>query len=449
MRVFRNAFTLVELLVVIGIIGILIAILLPAVQSAREAARRISCLNNMKQIALAVQLFNDTNDGLPPVCIFAGRPTIHMLLWPYIEKQALYDMAQDAGLFKMYPQQKETDIVICNDYWWRSLTDEQKKIYASVSIYRCPASNGSYSHKERKKVGGNDRGRGCRGPTTDYVTLIAKQAVKGKKEDDNKKPANPIRGWNLYNAQHIGGIYGDPKYFQGPFRVARIDYEPRVGNWPHFMEQKKSCAREIKGWGPRDTISWWADGASNQLIFGEKHIPSWALQGNTGRDAESWNGGYQVTEYPYFHTWMATNIARHVVDVPHLFATSPNDPITMKTREERLKTNSNRQDYLFPNLCLEDTDKPIKNESQDQYEKRMKERRTDTYNDLNLALGSSHPGVVIFARGDGSAHPISKSTRPSIIFNLTRVDEGTQWNVLDGNTEDRPSEDRPLVPPTP
>jgi len=109
----RSAFTLVELLVVIAIIGILVALLLPAIQAAREAARRATCTNNLKQLGLAIQLYHDQKKELPPgarwydyrdgckdcktvsewgpECCRKRHGTIHMFLLPFLEEQPLYD----------------------------------------------------------------------------------------------------------------------------------------------------------------------------------------------------------------------------------------------------------------------------------------------------------------------------------------------------------------------
>ncbi|MGI8982463.1 MAG: DUF1559 domain-containing protein [Pirellulaceae bacterium] len=93
----RRGFTLVELLVVIAIIGVLVALLLPAVQQAREAARRMQCANNLKQYGVAIHTYHDIWNKLP-TSTFAhnGRwtndcPSFHVSILPQMEQQPLYD----------------------------------------------------------------------------------------------------------------------------------------------------------------------------------------------------------------------------------------------------------------------------------------------------------------------------------------------------------------------
>ncbi|MGE3820055.1 MAG: DUF1559 domain-containing protein [Isosphaeraceae bacterium] len=104
----RHAFTLIELLVVIAIIAVLIALLLPAVQAAREAARRAQCVNNLKQLGLAVHNYHDVNNSLPLGRVYGPRPgraatdfptifagaqntTWFILMLPQFEQSALYN----------------------------------------------------------------------------------------------------------------------------------------------------------------------------------------------------------------------------------------------------------------------------------------------------------------------------------------------------------------------
>jgi prepilin-type N-terminal cleavage/methylation domain-containing protein/prepilin-type processing-associated H-X9-DG protein len=94
---YRNGFTLVELLVVIAIIGVLIALLLPAVQAAREAARRMQCSNNMKQFVMAFHNYHDAYNSLPGGITELGTDSArdrfnqHAAILPYIEQTALYN----------------------------------------------------------------------------------------------------------------------------------------------------------------------------------------------------------------------------------------------------------------------------------------------------------------------------------------------------------------------
>ena len=96
----RRGFTLIELLVVVAIIGVLIALLLPAVQAAREAARRIQCTNNLKQLGLAIHNYESTAGALPPPFVQTGSGStvtwsngwsVHGRILPFMEQNSVYN----------------------------------------------------------------------------------------------------------------------------------------------------------------------------------------------------------------------------------------------------------------------------------------------------------------------------------------------------------------------
>lgn len=118
----QAGFTLVELLVVIAIIGILIALLLPAVQAAREAARRSQCNNNLKQLALALHNRHDARKSFPvgnvwnngAVYYDAPRSGWNYSLFPYIEQGALYDMLPDTAANQLWTPWYSTEATTAN-----------------------------------------------------------------------------------------------------------------------------------------------------------------------------------------------------------------------------------------------------------------------------------------------------------------------------------------------
>jgi prepilin-type N-terminal cleavage/methylation domain-containing protein len=118
----ERGFTLVELLVVIAIIGLLVALLLPAVQSAREAARRSQCANHLKQIGLAVQSYSQSRGALPPARVSGGgHATWAVRILPYMEQSAI---AQHWDFEKSYYLQSDT------------------ARQAQIAIYLCPSRRG-------------------------------------------------------------------------------------------------------------------------------------------------------------------------------------------------------------------------------------------------------------------------------------------------------------------
>jgi prepilin-type N-terminal cleavage/methylation domain-containing protein/prepilin-type processing-associated H-X9-DG protein len=144
---FRRAFTLVELLVVIAIIGVMVGLLLPAVQSAREAARRMSCGNNLKQIGLGLHNYADVYKRFPDATFGAkvagADPCNHsndddgfswqVSLLPFIEQQTLYDSIRPAG----FPGVLESTSIMQRYYPGATRVPFGDTL---IATYRCPSS---------------------------------------------------------------------------------------------------------------------------------------------------------------------------------------------------------------------------------------------------------------------------------------------------------------------
>jgi prepilin-type N-terminal cleavage/methylation domain-containing protein len=280
------AFTLIELLVVIAIIGILIALLLPAVQKIREAAARMQCANNLHQIGLAVHNYHDGSNALPPVRIWGsdGWASFFVLIMPYMEQD---NLKNTWDLTRRYSQQSDTARLT----QVKSFYCPSRRSPNGVSIPEnwyvndpTPPPNPSSSPpaealQYRFSIANNPPGA-----LGDYAACVG---------DMRGNPNNP-NSENWFNSSSNGAII-----------IANATPAPATN--PHPAPNLV-----ITSFTSLTTLASITDGTSNTFLVGEKHVPAGML------------GRAKVGDGPlYSGAW--TCFAGRIAGIEDPLAQGPND----------------------------------------------------------------------------------------------------------------------------
>ncbi|MDR1271146.1 MAG: DUF1559 domain-containing protein [Planctomycetaceae bacterium] len=377
----RDAFTLVELLVVIAIIGVLVGLLLPAVQAAREAARRMKCTNNLKQFGLAVHNFHDTRDGLPPSAVYQLKPSFWVMIYPYIEQQALYDLMAS---YTPDPNPDTTNIVdpplVFNgtnytnaSKWFYRLPDNLKEGFASIPFNKCPS--------RRNKSSYNNQNNNNSGPRGDFAlvsiydrTLSDSSATIGAITGDWFVPPS-FPGWTGSSLPPSGHLQN----YSSPFLPALVRW---ISSAPSTVGTANGDGQYITSWEPRNAMTSWQDGVSNQLIIGEKFIPQDLFEANG-----QWDGGNILGNA----THQNLNIVRAI-----------------SSGAQSIKR--------FP------ADIP-------EGEYWMDSAASGNANVVHAVFGGIHQGIANFLIGDGSVHAISSSINRTTLWHLGHTQDGNPVSI--------------------
>jgi hypothetical protein len=381
--------------VVIAIIGVLIALLLPAVQAAREAARRMQCSNHLKQQGIAIHNFHDTYGGIVPSGMRdTNRTSGFGLLYPFMEQNAIYEILSTQPFYGKinaaghpvgdgpYPG------FIVSNYWWLGLTQEEKRGFASVSSMLCPSrrsgvqmndyggpdDSANLENSAQNTNQGGDNWNGA-GPLTDYAFVFA-----------TTRDVGAPNWWFMVNDAAVDKVQ------KGPFQWA---------NW-----SAPSPPNTKVSWTPKGNFSRVSDGLSNQFFIGEKHIPLGRvgqcpnISSYTSATAKQMrdSGDCSYLQTHWVKTiWNARCLVVYAVSSSSSAAgvSTGNEYVVPLSRPTDFSQDNVPSVNVWANSGL-----------------------------IWMGFGSWHPGICHFVLGDGSVHSVNVTTSEKVLRALAVVDDG-------------------------
>jgi hypothetical protein len=418
----------------------------------------MQCTNNLKQIGLSVHTFAASRDGLPPIAIM-NKGGVQLYLLPYMEQTALSEILTSSATLSA------TDIYVGdmtgdragekkmkgllhfpNHYfggrWMNALPTEVQELFSNVTTWQCPSRTTIKFISSPK----NDAGQPIEtyttywphssGPTCAYAAIITRDWNKVMSDppngalsrygslptstgvpDDDKDMLYAYDYTAVCLPNDAWGDGGDADncwsklaHFNGGFRAADIQFDATfVPTTAPDTTKGLGCnlwqasAGNFSSWSCRDNFSYWADGTSNMIIMGEKHIPHYAFDPPSDPNyLVKWNGGigalgtaenqdYSGTS-KYFPSQQYANIGRLM---------GPTTELARGPQDDRCNnwTDKANDAGAYPDINKVDP--------------------ADAY-----LFGSAHTGVVNFAVGDGSVHSFSVEISSNILYPLAQADDG-------------------------